>query len=91
MNNGNSKVVTFGPIDIDPSREEGIFMPDSLPILPTRDLVLFPGVTFPIRLGRESTIATAKFAEQHGLAIGVLCQDPQAAPGAHTLEPLELG
>ncbi|MBD5323746.1 MAG: endopeptidase La [Bacteroides sp.] len=78
MNNGNSKVVTFGPIDIDPSREEGIFMPDSLPILPTRDLVLFPGVTFPIRLGRESTIATAKFAEQHGLAIGVLCQENPA-------------
>lgn len=48
-----------------------------LPIIPARDLVLFPGVTFPITLGRESTIETAKHSEESGEPVGVVCQhDP---------------
>lgn len=71
----NHKIVTVGQIEIEQERQECTFNPDALPILPTRDLVLFPGVSFPIRLGRQSSIATAKFAEKHSLSIGVICQN----------------
>lgn len=50
---------------------------DDLPILPTRDLVLFPGVTFPITLGRERSAKTAQSASDKGIYIGIVCQrDP---------------
>lgn len=50
---------------------------DVLPVLPARNLVLFPGVIFPIHLIRESSRRLAELAEQNGLAIAVVCQkDP---------------
>ena len=50
---------------------------EDLPVIPTRDLVLFPGTAFPISLGREASASTAKFADQHNVMIGIVCQkDP---------------
>ena len=47
---------------------------DSLPLLPTRNLVLFPGMTVTFELGRESARVLAKFANQTKTAIGVVCR-----------------
>lgn len=47
---------------------------DSLPLLPTRNLVLFPGMTVTFELGRESARVLAKFANRTKTAIGVVCQ-----------------
>ncbi|MCM1521270.1 MAG: endopeptidase La [Muribaculaceae bacterium] len=48
-----------------------------LPVIPMRDLVLFPGITFPITLGRESTVHTASVASEKGIPVGIFCQtDP---------------
>ena len=53
-------------------------MPDSLPILAVRNLVLFPGVVSPILIGRESSMALIRKAEKNGGLIGVVCQrDPE--------------
>lgn len=50
---------------------------DHLPILPTRNLVLFPGMTVTFELGRESARYLAKYANENKMAIGVVCQlDP---------------
>ncbi len=50
---------------------------DDLPIIAMRDLVLFPGVTFPITLGREISVATASAASERHIPVGVFCQkDP---------------
>lgn len=50
---------------------------EALPVLPTRNLVLFPGVTQTVRLGRENSIRVAELAERTGIPIGVICQrDP---------------
>lgn len=73
MSHDNTKIVTFGQIDIQDQKESEVNA-EMLPILPTRDLVLFPGVTFPIRLGRESSIRTVRYASDHGLALGIVCQ-----------------
>ena len=51
--------------------------PDNLPILPVRNLVLFPGVVSPILIGRDSSKMVVQKAEKRGELIGVVCQrDP---------------
>ena len=53
-------------------------IPDSLPILAVRNLVLFPGVVTPILIGRESSMSLIRKAEKDGLLIGVVTQrDPE--------------
>lgn len=67
----------LGQIDIDARRFEVEPSTDDLPILATRNLVLFPGVTIPIALGRENSITTATQAADREMPIGIVCQtDP---------------
>lgn len=47
---------------------------DALTLFPTRNLVLFPGVSIPITLGRASAIDIAETAERDHSYIGVVCQ-----------------
>ena len=51
---------------------------DDLPVLATRDLVLFPNITAPISIGRESSMELIKRASEKRVKIGIICQrDPQ--------------
>ena len=53
-------------------------VPDNVPILPVRNLVLFPGVVSPILIGRDSSKIVIQKAEKKGEIIGVVCQrDPE--------------
>ena len=47
---------------------------DCLPVLPSRNLVLFPGVNISVALLREESLAAAEYCEKHNSAIGVFCQ-----------------
>ena len=47
---------------------------EDLPILPLRDMVLFPGVTMPILVGRKSSLALIDEAFTNKRYIGVTCQ-----------------
>lgn len=47
---------------------------DALPILATQNLVLFPGVTTPLILVRNSSLNLAKMAADNHTPIGVICQ-----------------
>ena len=52
--------------------------PEEVPILPVRNLVLFPGVVSPILIGRESSSVLVKRAEKRSMVIGIVCQrDPE--------------
>ena len=52
--------------------------PSELPILPVRNLVLFPGLVSPILIGRESSMTLVKRAEKRNMVIGIVCQrDPE--------------
>lgn len=73
-NDQESRAAVFGQIDIDPQRFEKEPDTNDLPILATRNLVLFPGVTIPISLGRENSVATATAAADEQIPIGVVCQ-----------------
>ncbi|MBO6515919.1 MAG: endopeptidase La [Bacteroidia bacterium] len=48
--------------------------PDELPLLPLRNTVLFPGVVFPITLGRDKSIKLIKEAYKSTKTIGVVSQ-----------------
>ncbi len=74
MNDDKHKIISVGQIDINADKFSGEPVLDDLPLLPTRDLVLFPGVTFPISLGRQRSIETAEWAESTGTPIGIICQ-----------------
>ncbi len=39
-----------------PSREHADAIPDTLPVLPLRDVVVFPSMIFPVLVGRESSL-----------------------------------
>lgn len=64
-----------------------IQMPDTVPILAVRNLVLFPGIITPILIGRETSMALIKRAEKKNAVIGVICQrDPDVdEPGKKDL------
>lgn len=49
-------------------------LPESLPILPLRNTVLFPGVVIPITAGRDKSIKLIKEASNGGKIIGVVSQ-----------------
>ncbi len=53
---------------------ERVWAMDALTLLPTRNLVLFPGVSLPITLGRTSAVEIAETAERDSTVIGVVCQ-----------------
>ena len=49
-------------------------IPDSLPILPLKNTVLFPGVVVPITVGRDRSLALVKEAYEGNKIIGVVTQ-----------------
>ncbi|NIM34764.1 MAG: endopeptidase La [Hydrotalea flava] len=55
--------------------EEKIVIPDTLPLLPLRNTVLFPGVVLPITVGRDKSIKAVNEAYKNDKLIGVLAQN----------------
>ncbi len=47
---------------------------DAVPLLPVRNLVLFPNMVIPVGIGRSGSILAARQAAQHDLPIGVVLQ-----------------
>lgn len=55
--------------------EEKLVVPDTLPILPLRNTVLFPDVVLPITVGRDKSIKAVNEAYKNDKLIGVLAQN----------------
>ena len=81
----NFDTLSFQSIDEDsdliplmtPEDEEEIqneLLPESLPILPLRNTVLFPGVVIPITAGRDASVKLINDANANGKVIGVVSQ-----------------
>lgn len=73
-----------------PEDEEEInreILPETLPILPLRNTVLFPGVVIPITAGRDKSIQLIKDANNGGKVIGVVAQKDEAVENP-TLEDI---
>ncbi len=67
--------------------EERVELPSILPILPVRDVVVFPGVTVPLAIGRARSLAALERAGQGGFLIVATQRDPStddpALPDLH--------
>lgn len=61
--------------DVDEDFREGIEkVGDTLPILPLRNMVLFPGIAMPVIIGRTKSMRLIKEAVSNKRLIGVVCQ-----------------
>lgn len=63
---------------------------DILPVLPLRNMVLFPGVFMPVSVGRKSSLKLIREAEKKNVNIAVVCQlsaqvDEPAMEDLHTI------
>lgn len=58
----------------DGEQDKNLVIPDTLPILPLRNTVLFPGVVLPITVGRDKSIRAVNDAYKNDKLIGVLAQ-----------------
>lgn len=59
---------------IDPSEDKILFNESAMPILALRNMVLFPGVTMPVAVGRSKSLNLIKYAQKKNAVIGVVCQ-----------------
>ena len=61
-----------------------------MPILPLRNMVLFPGVVLPVAIGRKSSLRLIDHAYKKGKTIGAVCQlRPEVErPGLEDLYPI---
>ena len=76
--NKNSAFQMIADIEGDIKDILNVNTPDNVPILPVRNLVLFPGVVSPILIGRNSSKIVIQKAEKKGELIGIICQrDPE--------------
>ncbi len=55
---------------------ETVEIPTTLPVLPVRDVVVFPGVTVPLAIGREKSLAALEQATESGFLIVASQRDP---------------
>ena len=76
-NQNNNAFQMIADVDGDLKDLLNMNVPQSVPILAVRNLVLFPGVVSPILIGRDSSKKLVQKAEKTGQVIGIVCQrDP---------------
>ena len=77
MNNNDSNHNPFSLIadfDGDINSLFDITIEETIPILPLRNMVLYPGVVIPVTVGRKSSLKLVREAHKKGHYIGVTCQ-----------------
>ncbi|MCK9613775.1 MAG: endopeptidase La [Bacteroidales bacterium] len=72
MDNETEFIPLFTPEDEEQMNSEAL--PKTLPLLPLRNTVLYPGVVIPITVGRDKSIRLIKEAYRSKKAIGVVAQ-----------------
>jgi len=69
--------------------QERVQIPTQLPLLPVRDVVVFPGVTVPLSIGRAKSLAALDRAGEGGFLIVATQIDPETEdPAADELHPV---
>jgi ATP-dependent Lon protease len=69
--------------------DEHVELPIILPVLPVRDVVVYPGVTVPLAIGRRKSLAALDEAGNSGFLLVVTQRDPTTDdPGVDDLFPV---
>lgn len=66
-------------------------LPEHVKVLATRDLVLFPGIVFPIVIGRKQSKYLVAKAEKSGEVIAVVCQKDKNVDGPQRADLIDDG
>lgn len=88
MDEESELIPLLTPEDEEEMNKEGL--PETLPILPLRNTVLFPGVVIPITAGRDKSIHLIKHANNGSKVIGVVSQKDEDTedPGIRDINTL---
>jgi ATP-dependent Lon protease len=88
INEESELIPLLTPEDEEEMNKEAL--PETLPILPLRNTVLFPGVVIPITAGRDKSISLIKYANKGSKAIGVVSQKDENTedPGVKDINTL---
>lgn len=70
----NQPIISIGHVNLDDITADNTVDLNGLPLIPTRNLVMFPGVTIPIKLVRENSLHTAQLAQKRNISVGIVCQ-----------------
>nr|MCS5637020.1 endopeptidase La [Myxococcota bacterium] len=62
-------------IEVQDPSGEGFSVPRNLPLLPVRDVIIFPGVTVPLTVGRPKSVAALEEAGTNGFMLVVTQRD----------------
>lgn len=82
----------LNPRDAGAARTEaGSLPPDVLPLVPVRNLVLFPGTVLPVTMGRPRSIAAAQAAVRAERPVGVILQREAATEDPTPLDLHRIG
>ena len=74
MGRGEGRIEMVGSTGDPPEYMSSVGMPDSVKVLTTRNMVLFPGVIAPIVIGRGKSMLITTRAEKSHEAVAVVCQ-----------------
>lgn len=74
LQEGDQEFLPIIPLDDDEENKEELVIGDTIPLLPLRNTVLFPGVIIPITVGREKSIKSVTDAYKNDKLIGVVAQ-----------------
>ncbi|MDR1743274.1 MAG: endopeptidase La [Dysgonamonadaceae bacterium] len=70
-----ANVISFVANDFDGSQEiDPSLLFETIPVLPLRNTIVFPGSTFPISVGRSKSLKLAKSVEKNRQYVGLVCQ-----------------
>lgn len=86
-----NEVVSVGHIEIKQKDFNAAVNEESIAVLPTRNLVLFPGIVYPINLVRESSRKLAQTAEERHQALLVACQKDESVDNPSADDLYEYG
>lgn len=65
MSNKNTLIQMIADYDGDISNLLNTEITGEIPVLTTRNLIVFPGVVTPILVGRESSVQLVKYLDKH--------------------------
>jgi ATP-dependent Lon protease len=92
MNDNQNKAFSMiADIEGDFNELIGNGTPGTIPLLPVRNLVMFPGVVSPILIGRETSMTLIRKAEKKRTIIAIVCQRDPDVEEPHQKDLYEYG
>ncbi|WP_350008162.1 endopeptidase La, partial [Phocaeicola dorei] len=74
LNTDNDDISMLAEIQTDPDEVTAMEFNKEIPVMPLRNMVMFPSVVMPVTIGRPSTLKLVNAAYKKKLPIAVVCQ-----------------